>query len=292
MTAMALVGDRATVDALRRALARDRVLLEVRRDAGEADWCPVTGAEPFDWDAPLPLTGAKRFFFPPCEPLLRWRGETLTEAAVDAPAIALFGLRACDLTAIAYQDRFFAGDPAYATRRERALLVGIDCFAACAGGFCRDVDAGPFSHGGFDLNLTPLGNRVVIAVGTARGRRALTAAGLALPAAGETARAALAAAEARARELPATAPSRARSSRSLRVRWSACVGRSAAASPAIRGGPRSTSPAAAGSLHSVPRSRSTSRWGDRSRSSTAPGTRSSGSTAPTSPHGSGCPTSN
>jgi formate hydrogenlyase subunit 6/NADH:ubiquinone oxidoreductase subunit I len=198
MTAVLLV-DRAMVDVLRRTLARDRVLLEVRRDGGEADWCPVTGAEPFDWDAPLPLAGTKRFFFPPCETLVRWRGETVAEAAVDAPALALFGIRACDLTAIAYQDRFFAGDPAYTTRRERALLVGLDCLAACPGGFCRDVDAGPFAHAGFDLKMTPLGDRVAIAVGTARGRRALTAAGLALPAASDTAHAALAAAEARAR---------------------------------------------------------------------------------------------
>ena len=194
-----LVTERAAVDVLRRALARDHVLLEVRRDDGEADWRPVSGREPFDWDAPLPLAGAKRFFFPPRERVLRWRGDTIEEATADVPALALFGLRSCDLTAIAYQDRFFATDPCYRRRRERALLVGLNCLAACSGGFCRDVDAGPFAHAGFDVNLTPLdGGRVMVEIGTTRGREALASA--AARPADRTASAAFEAAEAQARE--------------------------------------------------------------------------------------------
>jgi formate hydrogenlyase subunit 6/NADH:ubiquinone oxidoreductase subunit I len=173
------------------------VLLEVRREAGEADWRPVSGAEPFDWDAPLPLAARSasssrraRRSFAGVARRSRKRSSTRRRSR--------FGLRACDLTAIAYQDRFFAGDPAYARRRERALLVGLNCLAACAGGFCLDVDAGPFAHAGFDLNLTPLGDgRVAIEVGTARGQEALASARLATRALDG---AALEAAERRARE--------------------------------------------------------------------------------------------
>ena len=60
----------------------------------------------------------------------------------------LFGVNACDLTAIAYQDRFFAKDPAYRARRERTVLVGLDCERPCAGGFCATVEAGPTVHAG------------------------------------------------------------------------------------------------------------------------------------------------
>lgn len=176
-----LLPTRANIDALRRSVARTRTLFEVRCADGEPDWTATTGDEPFDWDAPLPLTGAKRFFFPSRELLLRWRGEAV-EAPMAVPApFALFGLRACDLTAIAYQDRFFATDPWYMRRREHALLVGVNCLAACAGGFCRDVDAGPFASAGFDLNLTVLPDqRVVVEVGSALGRDTLAAAALAL----------------------------------------------------------------------------------------------------------------
>ena len=64
----------------------------------------------------------------------------------------------------------------------------------------REVDAGPFAHGGFDLNLTPLdGGRVMIELGSARGREALAAAGVTAPAPDHAAREALAAAEVEAR---------------------------------------------------------------------------------------------
>jgi sulfhydrogenase subunit beta (sulfur reductase) len=214
-----VLADRSLVNALRRALARDHVLLEVRRDGGEPDWREVSGAEPFDWDAPLPLAGAKRFFLPPREPLFRWRGEAIEETLADAPPLVLFGLRSCDLTAIAYQDRFFASDPWYSHRRGRALLVGLNCVTACPGGFCRDVDAGPFAHAGFDINLTPLdGDRVMVQLGSARGREAFASAGVSAPPPDPAACTAFDDAEARARESFPTRPFIARAVERLNAR--------------------------------------------------------------------------
>jgi formate hydrogenlyase subunit 6/NADH:ubiquinone oxidoreductase subunit I len=192
--------ERSTVDAWRRALARERTLFQVRRDGGEADWRAVTGSDPFAWDAPPPLTGAKRFFFPPRESLLRWHGRAIEEVDPVVEPFVLFGLRPCDLTAIAYQDRFFATDPWYRRRRGQALLVGLDCLAACAGGFCVDVDAGPFAGAGFDANLTLLGDtRVLLQLATESARRTFAAARLPVTPVDRAAEAAWAAAEARAR---------------------------------------------------------------------------------------------
>ncbi len=162
---------RAAVDRLRAALARDHLLYERRGPGRAAEWQRVGAAEPFDWNAGPALVGVKRFFFPSREPLLRWRGDAVMETLPDPAPFALVGLRACDLAAIAYLDAFFAGDAAYEARRRRALLVGVNCVAACAGGFCDEVDAGPFARGGFDLALTPLRDgRVVVDVGSAAGR--------------------------------------------------------------------------------------------------------------------------
>jgi sulfhydrogenase subunit beta (sulfur reductase) len=184
--------DRSVVDVIRRSVACERILYEVREEGGEADWRPVTAEEPFDFDAPLPLTGAKRFFFPPREILLRWGGDRVEPAEPEVAPFALFGLRACDLTAIAYQDRFFADDAWYRLRRSRALLVGIDCPAACAGGFCADVDAGPFPRAGYDLNLSPLSDgRVLVEIRTLAGRAAFEGARLDAGVPDATARAAL-----------------------------------------------------------------------------------------------------
>jgi sulfhydrogenase subunit beta (sulfur reductase) len=175
-----VLADRAAVDGLRVALAHGRKLFEVRRGETGSEWTRVSGAEPFDWDVPLPLAGAKRFFFPAQEPLLRWHGETVEEVLPTPSPFVLCGVRPCDLAAIAYQDRFFSADPWYARRRGDALLVGLNCLVSCAGGFCRDVAAGPFASAEFDLNLTPLPDgRVVLQFGSDAGRAILDTAGLA-----------------------------------------------------------------------------------------------------------------
>jgi formate hydrogenlyase subunit 6/NADH:ubiquinone oxidoreductase subunit I len=198
--------DRTAVDTFRAALGRDRELFEVGAADGEADWRRVSGEDPFQWDAPRALSGAKRFFFPARETLLRWRGATVEEAGQEVAPFVLFGVRACDLTAIAYQDRFFASDFPYQRRRAQAFLVGVNCLAACPGGFCRDVDAGPFAAGGFDLDLTPLPDgRVVIEIGSVAGRAAVAAAALRAVRADTATRAAFAAA---ARRADATFPAR------------------------------------------------------------------------------------
>jgi formate hydrogenlyase subunit 6/NADH:ubiquinone oxidoreductase subunit I len=202
-----VLSDRAAVDALRRAIAHERVLYEVRDQGGDPDWTAVTGDEAFDFAAPLALGGAKRFFFPPREVLLRWDGDRVEPVAPDVPPFALFGLRACDLTAIAYQDRFFADDPWYRRRRGAALLVGVDCRAACAGGFCADVDAGPSARGGYDLNLALQDDgRVLLEVATLAGRAALEGARLDPPTADARMRAAVARERGQARASFATRP--------------------------------------------------------------------------------------
>jgi sulfhydrogenase subunit beta (sulfur reductase) len=174
MIARLVLPERDAVNAIRRVLARDRVLYEVRADGGEPEWGVSNGEEPCDIGVALPLVSAKRFFFPPRETLLRWRGEEVEAALPETRPFALFGLRACDLTAIAYQDRFFADDAWYVRRRGAALLVGVNCTTACSGGFCADVDAGPFARAGFDLSLTVLPDgRVFVQVGTTAALRVL-----------------------------------------------------------------------------------------------------------------------
>ena len=75
-------------------------------------------------------------------------------------AYALLGVRACDLAAIAVQDRTFLdsefGDPIYRRRREAALLVAVNCTQAAATCFCTSMGTGPRCRGGFDLALTEI----------------------------------------------------------------------------------------------------------------------------------------
>jgi len=167
--------DEPGIERLRASLARTRELYEVARAETGAAWQRSDASTPCDWEATLPLEGIKRFFFPQAETLLSWQGDVPCAEPPSSAPFALFGVRACDAAALAYQDRFFARDPHYAVRRQSALVIGVNCLAACAGGFCATVDAGPFAAAGFDLCLTRLAaDAVAVVIATPAGAAALT----------------------------------------------------------------------------------------------------------------------
>jgi ferredoxin len=123
---------------------------------------------------------AKRFLFPPRELLVSVRRDDndlrVEPAPVDERPLALVGLRSCDLHAIAVQDRVFMDvDPAYRRRRERALLVGVNCEFPGGTCFCVSMGTGPRCTTGFDLALTELDDGFLVEEGTERGAAVLAA---------------------------------------------------------------------------------------------------------------------
>ena len=123
----------------------------------------------------------KRFLHPPVETLWRAQreGDTFTLAAPRAPAprYAFLGVRACDLRAIAIQDRVFCEgaytDRSYADRRRNAFIVAVHCGGVGGNCFCASMGCGPRVDAGFDLALTelvdPAPHRFLIEVGSEAG---------------------------------------------------------------------------------------------------------------------------
>ena len=110
---------------------------------GNAHWTIAdTEQQPRSTQRP-PLSSAKGLFFTERENVFFFDGSCFHETLPTPVPFVLFGVHSCDLTAIAYQDQFFANDPYYQARRQQALLIGIDCITPCENGFCHVVDAGP-----------------------------------------------------------------------------------------------------------------------------------------------------
>jgi formate hydrogenlyase subunit 6/NADH:ubiquinone oxidoreductase subunit I len=94
---------------------------------------------------------------------------------------AFLGVRACELVAIAVQDRVLLGDeyrdPIYAKCREDVFILAVQCIHAAATCFCASMGTGPQARSGFDLALTELtgpgGHRFLVQVGSARGAEVL-----------------------------------------------------------------------------------------------------------------------
>lgn len=92
------------------------------------------------------------------------------------PTYAFLGLRACDLAAIAVQDKVFLEsgfeDGPYKARREDAFFVAVQCSRAGGTCFCVSMGTGPAVDGGADLVLTELdgGRRLLLVAASERGR--------------------------------------------------------------------------------------------------------------------------
>lgn len=127
----------------------------------------------------------KKFLHPPRLNLWRARrsaqGVQLEPESAPREQLAFIGVRACELRAIAIQDRVFLGgahvDPHYRSRREGAFIVAINCSHAGGTCFCVSMKSGPKAESGFDLALTEvMGNGehlFIVEAGSESGRSVL-----------------------------------------------------------------------------------------------------------------------
>src|SRR5262245_252089 len=122
----------------------------------------------------------KQFLFPPRVRLWRARrangGVEVEETPPEEGPFAFFGMRSCELHAMAIQDRVFIGgkyvDGDYAARREDAFVVAVNCFEPGGTCFCASMRTGPKVDAGYDLALTEIldgEHRLLVEVGSERG---------------------------------------------------------------------------------------------------------------------------
>lgn len=95
--------------------------------------------------------------------------------------LALLGVRACELAAIALQDRVLLGpefrDPTYERRRRDLFIIAVHCVHSAGTCFCVSMGTGPRATSGFDLLLTELvgekGHRFLVEAGSDQGETIL-----------------------------------------------------------------------------------------------------------------------
>jgi len=125
----------------------------------------------------------KPLLFAPQETL--WRAERdvqgalrFVETAPASEALAVIGVRACDLAALRLHDQhFLAGtrpDPAYRARRASLLLVAVHCTHPADTCFCASTGDGPRATHSFDLALSELDDGFLVQAGSDAGQRIAT----------------------------------------------------------------------------------------------------------------------
>jgi len=109
----------------------------------------------------------KKFLHPPRQRL--WKATYGPDAGDEVRVVAeppsqerlaFIGVRACELHAMAIQDRVFLEgpdvDPHYQARRRASFIVAVNCSKAGGTCFCVSMGTGPSVPAGFDLALTEI----------------------------------------------------------------------------------------------------------------------------------------
>lgn len=147
---------------------------------GEYRLGPMDGQRNFAWaNGPEAL---RPLVFTPREAL--WSAGRTNEDALafhahtpPSEAVAVLGVRACDLAALAIYDQHFLrgefADPAYAARRQGLLLIAVHCTHPASTCFCASTGDGPRATGGCDLALSELDEGFIVEPGTDAGGKVL-----------------------------------------------------------------------------------------------------------------------
>jgi len=117
----------------------------------------------------------KKFVLPGRETMFNFTNGKITSIASDTnKKQVLFGIHACDLKAFSYLDKIYMGqatDPRYEERRQNLVLIAYSCIKPCDNGFCHSMGSGAHAHSGFDLQLTDLGERYIVEIGSEAGQK-------------------------------------------------------------------------------------------------------------------------
>ncbi|MGD0861157.1 MAG: 4Fe-4S dicluster domain-containing protein [Candidatus Limnocylindrales bacterium] len=121
-------------------------------------------------------TSWKRFTFPPnllIATAHRGGAFGFEQPAADAPQLAFLGVRACEIAALAVQDRVFLGgqftDEDFRARRKAALIVAVQCTTSAGTCFCSSMGTGPEVRNGYDILMTEIDDGFVVQAGSPAG---------------------------------------------------------------------------------------------------------------------------
>jgi sulfhydrogenase subunit beta (sulfur reductase) len=151
----------------------EEFIAPVRTKQGDVFFAPVADVSGIAWDYGNALLTPLAFIYPPKEVLFTFQlaaGQPpQLDFALDRRSRLLFGVRPCDTQALVYLDNFLLGgafaDSQYAARRAHTKLVTLACAQPAADTcWCSCCEGGPVATQGFDIQLTPLGEVLLVEV--------------------------------------------------------------------------------------------------------------------------------
>ena len=157
-----------------RQLRKDADLIGPLRSAdGDIVFSSVENIHDIVADCPANLPSPKEFLFPQKEEMYKFSPKGTARPGNHNKRV-IFGIRSCDMSAVGLMDTFYGGqyeDDLYMERRKNTFFISIACNRPDSSCFCIGLGTGPFLKEGFDIQLTDLGDRYMVQVGSAKGRQ-------------------------------------------------------------------------------------------------------------------------
>jgi sulfhydrogenase subunit beta (sulfur reductase) len=160
-------------DFVRRLIPHYRIVGPVESDGGFA-FDEITDPANLRLDYRTTILPPKKYLLPSRETLFSFdNSDGNLQAAPSAQQTLILGVHTCDLHAIQMLDHVFSTgnpDPNYLDRRNKAILVGIECLVPCDdNAFCKSMGTLTADEG-YDLHLTDLGDAYTVDIGSPAGR--------------------------------------------------------------------------------------------------------------------------
>lgn len=160
-------------------LERSEVVAPVQVSGGDVFYAPISRADDVLWEFENSILPPKQYLIPQTDPIAeihRVNGTHHIEPAPEPVHRVLFNVRSCDAVGLQYlrlmHERDLRDD--HVVKRADALtVITLACPHACENGFCVCGDAGPFLYGGFDIQLTDLGEEILAEPGSEKGEALL-----------------------------------------------------------------------------------------------------------------------
>lgn len=157
---------------LRQLRKESDLIAPLRSVDGDIILSSVTGIHEIELDCPANIPSPKEFIFPQKEEMFKFSGKGV-DALNNSRKRVIFGVRSCDMSAVALLDKFYGGlfeDSFYVKRRRNTVFISIVCNNPDPTCFCTGLGTGPYLKAGFDIQLTDLGDRYLAQVGSKEGQ--------------------------------------------------------------------------------------------------------------------------
>lgn len=142
------------------------------------DYLAIADVDEVIMDDRIPYKSPKEFFFPRCEKILSFEKDGAV-ASSPGQSTAIFGVKPCDLEALAVMTRVFTQgkfeDPFFIAHRENNIVIGVGCQEKKPGCFCERLAVDMGYSRECDLFLENSGDSYTVLFVSDKGREKLGA---------------------------------------------------------------------------------------------------------------------